>query len=379
VPPGSLAIRRRAACGNAANKTLLRLIMSISTCHFTSGWLKRFSVQCFFFCAATSYRLVVLIATHSRALGVFFSVVLLIRAQPAIDYHQHLLMPSDRSPGTFTAFELVKALDEAGIRRAVVLSMAYRYGNPNQPPVPDEYAHVKAENDWVSQQIGHYPDRLRGFCGVDPLKDYALAEIARCAKDPNLRHGLKLHFGNSDVDLDNPQHVEKVRQVFAAASTHQMTIAVHMHSSVTRHRPYGSKEAQIFLDHVLRSAAGSYVQIAHFAGSGGYDDSGTDQALCVFIQAIQKHDARMERVYFDITSVAGLGDWESKKDLIAKRTREIGIAHVVFGSDGAFGGGVPPARAWADFRKLPLSQDEFRTIESNITPYMRDFVAPGWH
>jgi predicted TIM-barrel fold metal-dependent hydrolase len=292
-------------------------------------------------------------------------------AQALIDYHQHLLMPTEKAPQGFVASDLVKLLDEAHIRRAVVLSIAYRYGNPNQPPVGDEYAHVKAENDWVSQQLARYPDRLRGFCGVDPLKDYALAEMARCAQDPNLHYGLKLHFGNSDVDLDNPEHVEKLRQVFRAASTHHMAITVHMHSSITRHRPYGTKEAQIFLDQVLPAAAGTYVQIAHFAGSGGYDDPGTDEALGVFIRAIQKHDPRMERVYFDITNVAGLGNWESKKDLIVKRTREIGVARVLFGSDGYFGGGVTPAQAWADFRKLPLSEAEFRTIETNLTPYMR--------
>jgi hypothetical protein len=84
-------------------------------------------------------------------------------------------------------------------------------------------------------------------CKIDPLKTYALAEIARCAEDPNLQNGLKLHFGNSDVDLDNPEHVQKVRKVFQAASTHRMAITVHMHSSVTRNRPYGSEEAQIFL------------------------------------------------------------------------------------------------------------------------------------
>ena len=44
---------------------------------------------------------------------------------------------------------------------------------------------------------------MRGFCSVNPLKDYAIEELARCAKDPQLQlHiGLKLHFGNSDVDL----------------------------------------------------------------------------------------------------------------------------------------------------------------------------------
>jgi len=117
-----------------------------------------------------------------------------------------------------------------------------------------------------------------------------------------------------------------------------MTIAVHMHSSVTRHRAYGSKEAQIFLGQVLPSAAATYVEFAHFAGSGGYDDAATDEALCVFI-------------------------------------RGIGIADVVFGLHGNFGAGSPPARAWADFRKVPLSQDEFWAIERNVTPYMRDFAV----
>jgi predicted TIM-barrel fold metal-dependent hydrolase len=303
-------------------------------------------------------------------LGALFSFGAAAPAQPLIDYHQHLLMPSEKSSKGFVASDLIKLLDEAHIRRALVLSMAYRYGNPNQPPVANEYVHVKAENDWVSEQVAQYPDRLRAFCGVDPLKDYAMTEIARCAQDTNLRHGLKLHFGNSDVDLDNPDHVERLRNVFHSASAHHMAITVHMHASVTKHRPYGAKEAQIFLAQVLPAARDTYVQIAHFAGSGGYDDLGTDDALCVFIRAIQKGDARMQRVYFDITNVAGLGNWEPKKDLIAKRTREIGIGRVLFGSDGNFAGGVTPAHAWRDFRKLPLTEAEFRTIESNVTPYM---------
>jgi predicted TIM-barrel fold metal-dependent hydrolase len=292
-------------------------------------------------------------------------------AQALIDYHQHLLMPTEDAPRGFLASDLVKALDEAHISRAVVLSMAYRYGNPNQPPRSEEYAQVKAENDWVSEQVAQYPNRLRGFCGVDPLKSYALTEIDRCARDPNLRFGLKLHFGNSDVDLDNPDHVTALRKVFQSAAAHHMTIVVHMHASITSHRPYGAKEARIFLTQVLPAAAGTYVQIAHFAGSGGYDDPGTDDALRVFIGAIQRHDPNMKMVYFDITNVAGLGNWQPKKSLIAQRVREIRIDRIVFGSDGNFGGGVTPSKALADFHALPLSSAEFRTIETNITPYMR--------
>ena len=73
-------------------------------------------------------------------------------------------------------------LDAAGIRKALVLSLAYQYGNPNRPAVENEYQKVKAENDWTSEQVAQYPDRLVGFCSINPLKDYALEEIARCGK-----------------------------------------------------------------------------------------------------------------------------------------------------------------------------------------------------
>src|SRR5580765_2989311 len=146
---------------------------------------------------------------------------------PLVDHHQHLFSPETIGLAGATiepldGADLIAYLDAAGIARAAVLSTAYQFGNPNRPPVENEYAKVKAENDWTSAQVGRFPDRLRGFCGVNPLKDYALEEIARCAKDRWLHFGLKMHFGNSDVNLDDPQHVEKLRRVFRAVNDHGM-------------------------------------------------------------------------------------------------------------------------------------------------------------
>jgi hypothetical protein len=57
-------------------------------------------------------------------------------AQPLMDYHQHLFHPSDThwapESGTVTAGELIAFLDAAGIRRALVLSVAYQVGKPVQ-------------------------------------------------------------------------------------------------------------------------------------------------------------------------------------------------------------------------------------------------------
>ena len=105
----------------------------------------------------------------------------------AADYHQHLFSPAITDGGktrpSITAKDLVTLLDDAGIRKALVLSLAYQYGNPNRPPMENEYERVKAENDWTSAQVAAYPDRLYAICSVNPLKSYALDEIARCGKD----------------------------------------------------------------------------------------------------------------------------------------------------------------------------------------------------
>jgi predicted TIM-barrel fold metal-dependent hydrolase len=164
---------------------------------------------------------------------------------PVVDHHQHLFSPTlaallkgpdGPGPSSLTAADLTAHLDAAGIRRAVVLSAGYIFASPSRN-VEDAYAKVRAENDWVGAQVALYPQRLRAFCGLNPLSDYALDELARCAKDPNLRHGLKLHFGNSDVQLENPEHAAQVRRVFQAAGERGMAIVVHTRASLSKKRP----------------------------------------------------------------------------------------------------------------------------------------------
>ncbi len=243
--------------------------------------------------------------------------------------------------------------------------MAYQFGNPNRAPIADEYSKVKSENDWTAAQVARYPGRLIAFCGVDPLRDYALAEIDRCSRNGYLRTGLKLHFGNSDVDLDNPEHVRALQKVFAAADRHGMAVTVHLHANIDHRRPYGTREANLFLTQILPYAPHVMVQIAHLAGGGDFDDPGADEALSVFANALAAHDERMSHVYFDIA----VSNWQSRKDLIAARLRQIGIERILFGCDGAWTD-FKPVTCLAAYRQLPLTPEEFRTIDRNTPPYL---------
>ena len=252
-------------------------------------------------------------------------------------------------------------MDEAGIRRGVVLSIAYQFGNPFRPTVANEYEQVKEENDWTAAQAALYPDRLVAFCGVNPLKDYALQEIDRCAQDLRLRRGLKLHFGNSDVEMDKPGHVEQIRRVFAAANRHRMAVVVHVRPNIDHGRPWGERQARIFLESVLPEAKDVVVQIAHIASAGRYEDEGVDKALGVFADAIADKDPRMKLVYFDIS----VASWESKKEILQRQLRTIGMERLLYGSDS------PPLAAWKSFRQLPLSMGELKRIEDNVAPYLQ--------
>ena len=295
-------------------------------------------------------------------------------SRPAGDFHQHLFGPGTRelSPTLerVTARELIAKLDSAGIRRAVLLSIGYQFANPNRAAVANEYARVKAENDWTAEQAALYPDRLRAFCAVNPMRDWALPEIERCAADPRLRRGLKMHFGNSDVDLEKPEHVERLRRVFGAANSHGMAVVVHMHPSVTMKRAYGARFARTFLDQVVSAAPDVPVQVAHLGGAGRFEEPALAEVLDVFAKAVADGDPHMRNVLFDMSGIGDLAETPEKAALAARRIRELGVQRILFGSDGAVQGNSP-LLSWKAFRKIPLSEGEFRTIERHVPAYMR--------
>lgn len=266
-------------------------------------------------------------------------------------------VPVMKGPWTreaLTAEQLIAQLDEAGIAKDAVLSVAYWFRA--------DYEKVKAENDWMAAQVARYPERLTGFCGLHPLQDYAVAEIERCAAMPHVR-GIKMQFGNSRVDLRNAEHVEKLRRVFGAANEKRMAIVAHLWNG----RAYGRPDAEAFLAQLLPAAPDVPVQIAHFAGGGpGY----TDEALAVFAEAIEKGDPRTKNLWFDVATVA---DQQTNEELaqLAKRIRQVGVKRVLYGSDSS-PPNPTPRQGWGNFRiAVPLTEEELKQIAANVAPYFR--------
>lgn len=122
-------------------------------------------------------------------------------------------------PGS-TAEDLIDRLDEANVEKAVVLSLGYF-------DLPDD-SNMGPENDFAASIVAEAPDRLIGFCGINPRYESALSEIDRCLALPEMV-GIKLNIvGGSGLDWENPEHAAAISAVLDSAQEHDAPVLMHV-------------------------------------------------------------------------------------------------------------------------------------------------------
>jgi len=289
---------------------------------------------------------------------------------PRVDYHQHLVSagfaPIAKLPPR-DGRALLAELDAAGIEKAVVLSVAYTYGDERKH-IPDPDRVTRRENDWTSAQVSASRGRLIGFCSANPLRASALEELERCLGLPGMR-GIKLHFGNSGISLRDSSHAARVAQVFALAERRGVPVLVHMRARGGQN--YGAEDARLFLDKLVAVAPSIDVVVAHLGASGPGYSAQNDSVMAEFGAAAERGDPHMRNVYFDVASNVTEETTPAEAAVVARRIRQVGPRRVLYGSDTSAPGGSIKA-GWAIFRtRVPLTNDEMRTIAGNVTRFAR--------
>jgi predicted TIM-barrel fold metal-dependent hydrolase len=287
---------------------------------------------------------------------------------PRVDYHQHLVSPAFAPIAKLPERDgraLLAELDSAGIEKAVVLSVGYSFGDERKK-LPDPDRLTREENDWTSGQVSASGGRLIGFCSANPLRDAALAELDRCLDLPGMR-GIKLHFGNAGISVRDSAHAARLVQVFTLAERRRAPVLAHMRARGGLN--YGGEDARLFLDRLVAVAPSIEIVVAHLGYSGpGYPDA--DSVMAVFGDAAQRGDARMRNVYFDVATDVTEETTPANAALVARRIRQIGPSHVLYGSDLSPPGGSIRS-GWTIFRdRLPLTAGELRTIAGNVTRFV---------
>lgn len=288
---------------------------------------------------------------------------------PRVDYHQHLVSAAFQPIVKVPARDgraLLAALDSAGIAKAVVLSVGYSFADERKN-LPDPDGLTRAENDWTSAQVAAANGRLIGFCGANPLRPAALAELERCLSLPGMR-GIKLHFGNGGVTMRDTAHVRRMQQVFGLAQRLRRPVLVHMRARGGGN--YGGEDARVFLSRVVSTAPDIEVVVAHLAYAGpGYPDD--DAVMAAFGEAAERGDPHLRNVYFDVATAVTEETTPENAALVARRIRQVGARRVLYGSDLSPPGGSVRS-GWQIFRdRVPLTTDELRTIAGNVTRFAR--------
>jgi uncharacterized protein len=262
------------------------------------------------------------------------------------------------------ADKIIEVLDDAGIRYATVLSVGYWFGDPDKK-IADRWAGTRAENDWVIAETRKYPARLIPFCGVNPIDDYAIAELERCAA-MGVR-GMKIHR-NSKFRTANPEHLEKLKRFFRALNKHRMAVVIHL-----RDMP------DVFIDQVLPEGPDVPVQIAHMGSALS--------SLRLFADAITAGKPGTKNLWFDWTQALPIEDlWmhgrpggriggpvkPGEREQMAALMRQVGLGRILYGSDMPLSWNPSPREWWQkSVLKLPLTDDEIRDIADNVPPYIR--------
>lgn len=286
-----------------------------------------------------------------------------LRSVAAADLLSQVLH-TDSGTGQFslpavTAESVLAALNSTGIEEAIVISSAYLFSMPDLNPSA-EYDLVMSENNYVAEQVAVAPDRLTGICSVNPLADYALDEIQRCAQRLALK-GVYLDFENSDIDLRSSAQIGTLAIIFEFLEALHFPAVLHVG---TRSPHYGSIDIKLFIDNVLSEAPTIDLQIANFAGSGGYDQP-ADRAMAEFIEAFA--DGRLEpsNFQFDLAEAVVAPSAEqsaqvqnrilNNNERLTRRIKQLDSQQVLF------------ATGWQDSQTGFLDAEFINTNRQNIT------------
>lgn len=302
------------------------------------------------------------------------------------DHHVHILSPElvrdwkslgvpfSRPESFYSSASVV--LDQNRIEKAVVLSMAYLYGSRNfqrlKSSSEKEHEWVRRENDFIASLVRSAPKRLAGFYSVHPLRPYAMAEIRRCQRVQGLV-GLKLHLYNSEVDLTNREHLDRLKEIFAWAEENRVPLLLHLNAIG---RTMRAKAMEVLVRELIAKHPKTEIYIAHLGGSGGYSVP-AEEVLKVFIKHLGPGGALESReLFFELSAVVLK---ESSEDVeppgeerlkqLASDLRSLGLKRILFGSD-------HPVFNAQDYaltlqQKLNMTGEEVQQILSNEAPVLK--------
>jgi len=240
-----------------------------------------------------------------------------------IDFHTHVFSPQikknrnkyiERDPcfallysnpnsKMATADELIASMDEAGVDISVILNIGWT-----------THELCLETNDYIIESVSRYPQRLVGFCAVQPQSpEAAVAEIERCAK-AGIRGVGEMRPDMQPFDLGDELVMEPLVEVLRK---HQLILLTHASEPVGHDYPGKGGITPDILYPFIASFPDLTIVCAHWGGG------------LPFYALMPEVEKAMSNVFFDTAASPLLYTPQVYNQVI----QLVGADKILFGSD----------------------------------------------
>ena len=266
-----------------------------------------------------------------------------------IDIHTHAFPPSicnDRqrffeqepafrmlyeSPGSqlVGASRTLEMMDAQGVGKSVIFGFPWC-----------NIETCRRNNDYILEEVSRHPDRLLGFCCVDPLHPEAAGEVERCLQAG--LHGVgELAFYTSGIDA---RCLDGLEPVMALARRFDCPVMLHTNEPVGHQYPGKSPNTLAQIYALVRRFAENRIILAHWGGG-------------IFFYALLKKEVResLANVWYDTAASPYL----YRPQIYAQAMDLAGEEKILLGSDFPL---LTPERYFKEMDQAGLPQAQKHSV-----------------
>jgi uncharacterized protein len=229
------------------------------------------------------------------------------------------------------AMELLENMDQEGVAKSVTFGFPWK-----------KIDHYKRHNDYIIESVLKNPDRLIGFCALDPMSPDAPREIERCL-DAGMAGVGEIAVYDSDFSEDV---IKSFEGVMSLAAERDVPVLLHVNEPVGHSYPGKQPMSLGRLYEFLKRYPSNRIVLAHWGGG-------------IFFYGLMKKEVRgvLENIWLDVAASPYL----YTSDIYRISGEIIGFDRILFGSDYPL---LNPGRYMKEMESAKLSMDAVEKITS---------------
>ena len=261
-----------------------------------------------------------------------------------IDFHTHVFSPqikknrskyidsdpcfailySEKNAKLATADELIASMDKAGVDISVIVNIGWT-----------THELCVETNDYILESIARYPQRLIGFCTVQPHSyEAAITEIERCAQE-GIRGVGEIR---PDIQLFDLRDEEVIEPLIKVIRKHKLILLTHASEPVGHNYPGKGTITPDMLYPFITSYPDLTIVCAHWGGG------------LPFYALMPEVKQAMNNVFFDTAASPFLYSPQIYNQVI----QLVGAEKILFGSDYPL---LAQSRLLEEIRSLDLPEE----------------------